>query len=270
MVVSAGAVIARSMLVVRVTHFVVVASADTACTMVVRTVVSAYDGTVGVVSTFAAGVVSMFWVPDGWKVGIDFANGLGDTTWRSVVVIVVHSVEVASAATARTNVVNTLVIEGSVCVELVTAAGCAVDAGAGDVSTLEAFALGFAAGDEAWAADDWAADELETLDELGAADEPLAEDDDAMAVDDEVMSAVEVWAADDTSLDEFVEPEELAAEGEDSAVEGMGSTEEVCVDNASAVVDSTADDTVEVVSAGTVSVVMMLGLLMNVSVCVGL
>jgi hypothetical protein len=91
-----------------------------------------------------------------------------------------------------------------------------------------------------------------------------------MAVDDEVMSAVEVWAADDTSLDEFVEPEELAAEGEDSAVEGMGSTEEVCVDNASAVVDSTADDTVEVVSAGTVSVVMMLGLLMNVSVCVGL
>lgn len=112
------------------------------------------------------------------------------------------------------------------------------------------------------------------------------------------MSAVEDWAADDTSLDEFAEPEELAAEDEDSAdddvvieiwsvdelsaaeevsemdevsaVEGMGSAEEVCIDNASAVVDSTADDTVEVVSAGTVSVVMVLGLLMNVSVCVGL
>jgi len=62
---------------------------------------------------------------------------------------VVHSVDVASAATARTNVVNTLVIEGSVCVELVTAAGRAVDAGAGDVSTLEAFALDFATADEA-------------------------------------------------------------------------------------------------------------------------
>ena len=78
----------------------------------------------------------------------------------------VHSVEVASAATARTNVVNTFLIEGSVCVELVAAGGCAVDAGAGDVSILEAFALVFAAPDEALAADDWAADALGTLDDL--------------------------------------------------------------------------------------------------------
>lgn len=112
------------------------------------------------------------------------------------------------------------------------------------------------------------------------------------------MSAVDVWAADDTSLAEFAEPEELAAEDEESAdddvvveiwsvdelsaaeevsgidevsaVEGMGSAEEVCIDNDSAVFDSTADDTVEVVSAGTVSVDTVLGLLMNVSVCVGL
>jgi hypothetical protein len=269
MVVSAGAVIARSILVVSVTHFVVVASADTACTMVVRTVVSTYDGTVGVVSTFATGVVSMFWVPDGWTVGIDCTNGLGDTTWRSVVVIVVHSVEVASAATARTNVVNTFVMEGSVCVELVTAAVCAIDAGAGDVSTLEAFALDFAPADEAWAADDWAADELGTLDELGAADEPLAGDDDALAADDEDSAdddvVVEIW-----SVDELPAAEEVSGIDEVSAVEGMGSAEEVCIENASAVFDSTADDTVEVVSAGTVSVDMVLGLLMNVSVCVGL
>jgi hypothetical protein len=59
-VVSAGAVTARSIEVVRVTHCVVVASADTACTMVVRTVVSANDCTVGVVSALAAGDVSLF------------------------------------------------------------------------------------------------------------------------------------------------------------------------------------------------------------------
>ena len=79
-VVSAGAVTARSMLVVIVVHWVVVASADTACTMVVRTVVSAYDGAVGVVSTFAAGVVSLFCVADGCSVGFEFTNGLTDTT----------------------------------------------------------------------------------------------------------------------------------------------------------------------------------------------
>jgi hypothetical protein len=80
MVVSAGAVIARSTVVVMVDHCVVVASADTACTMVVRTVVSAYDCTVGVVSAFAAGVVSLFSVADGCSVGTDITNGLGDTT----------------------------------------------------------------------------------------------------------------------------------------------------------------------------------------------
>jgi hypothetical protein len=63
--------------------------------------------------------------------------------------MVAHSVEVASAATARTNVVNTFVNEGSVWEELVSVAVSAVDAGAGDVSTLEAFALDFAAADEA-------------------------------------------------------------------------------------------------------------------------
>lgn len=58
----------------------VVASADTACTIVVRTVVSANDCTVGVVSAFAAGVVSLFSVADGCSVGIGFTNGLTDTT----------------------------------------------------------------------------------------------------------------------------------------------------------------------------------------------
>jgi hypothetical protein len=119
-------------------------------------------------------------------------------------------------------------------------------------------------------------------------------------VDDEGLLLDEVWAVDETSLDEFAEPEELVMDAEESAdddvetvveawsvdelaatdevsgidevsaVEDVGSSEEVCVDNASTVVESTADDTVEVVSAGTVSVDMVLGLLMNVSVCVGL
>lgn len=123
--------------------------------------VSAYDGTVGVVSTFAAGVVSLFSVAGGCSVGFELTNGLTDTTWRNVVVTVSHSVWVASAATARTNVVNTFVNEGSVCDELVAATVSALDAGAGDVSTLEAFALDFAASDEAFAVD-----ELEARDKL--------------------------------------------------------------------------------------------------------
>ena len=140
-VVSTGAVIARSMLVVTVVHTVVVASADTACTMVVRTLVSANDCAVGVVSTLAAGVVSTFSVGDGCSVGLSSESGGTDTTWRSVVVTVVHSVEVASAATARTRVVKTSVIEGNACEELVVAAAVsAVDAGAGDVSTFDVFA----------------------------------------------------------------------------------------------------------------------------------
>lgn len=129
--------------------------------MVVRTVVSAYDGTVGVVSTFAAGVVSLFSVADGCSVGFEFTNGLTDTTWRNVVVTVSHSVWVASAATARTNVVNTFVNEGSVYEELVAAAVSALDAGAADVSAFEVFALDFAAADEALAAD-----ELEARDKV--------------------------------------------------------------------------------------------------------
>lgn len=106
-------VIARSRLVVMVTHNVVVASAETACTYVVRTVVSGKVGcAVDVVSTFAAGVVWLFSTGAGCTVRLESgaAAMVTDTALRIVVTTVVHCVDVASAATANTNVVTTFVI----------------------------------------------------------------------------------------------------------------------------------------------------------------
>lgn len=77
-----------------------------------RTVVSATVGcAVGVVSTFAAGVVWLFSTGVGCTVALESAAAMvTDTALRIVVTIVVHCVDVASAATANTSVVTTFVI----------------------------------------------------------------------------------------------------------------------------------------------------------------